>query len=152
MIQAKMTVIDLNLFLNFGHSKFENPKGMANEYRENGLCSTNGLPTAARVPKVCREIPWQLQGAKLFMFGSIPVLNIRSTHLSGKSPRHRSMPASGTEETLPHGHPCTGLPKYSRGGQREQRLTYLCRFFSGTDQYCTTTLRPRRVRRGTGPV
>jgi len=81
MIQAKTTVIDFNLLIDFGQSKYKKKEGFADEYREHRLCPTNGLRSTARVPKVSAEIPWQLQSADFFMaihlfsqiyFNSIP--------------------------------------------------------------------------------
>jgi hypothetical protein len=62
-----MTVIDFKFFVYYGHSIFnKKKKGMTNEYRENGLCSINGLLANAYVSRVRPEIPRQLLRIKSF--------------------------------------------------------------------------------------
>jgi transposase len=88
-----MTFIDLKSPVYYGYSKFIKQKGMANVYRKNNFCSTDGLPPNVRVPQVRSAVSRQLQGAKLFMSGSVPLHGICSTDLSRKPAGYRSLRA-----------------------------------------------------------
>lgn len=108
---------------------------MADVYRKNSFCSTDEFSTNARFSQVCTAIPRQLQGAKVFMPGSIPVYGICSADLSRESARYRSLSACCTPKALPHGYSRKSCSKHSGRRQRKKRLAYLRGFRSSPYPY-----------------
>src|SRR3990167_7270899 len=134
MFKRKMSVIDLKLPLQFGHSYFlTTQEGVAYEYRKNDFLSGNGFPTAERIPQMCQTIPRRLQSNELFMLGSVSLDSLCPAYLQGESPRYRNLSSVDQKETLSYGFSRSRFPQYAGRRQRKPRLAYLCRLCSSTD-------------------
>lgn len=124
---SKMKFFDLKYFPPSGHTSAYPWKEMADEYRKNRLCSTDGLCSILRVPKMRAAVQRKLQGDHLLVPGSIPLPVFRTAYIPREPQRHRGLPARGEAQALPHGHPGQGLPKYPGPCQRGARLEDLRR-------------------------
>jgi hypothetical protein len=102
-ITAQEALIDLNLESSKTHTPDVLQREIANEFRENDFCSTDGLYTSIRIPKVRRAPRRQLQGQELRLLGSISHNGFCSTNLSREPARYRSLPPYGSGQTLSHG-------------------------------------------------
>src|SRR5579859_646055 len=70
------------------------------EYGPNGFRATHGVPPELRVSTLRRSLSGPSLRQRFFLLGSIPLPGFRSTHLSGKSARHRSLSARPAIEAL----------------------------------------------------
>ena len=100
-------------------------KELANEFRKDGVLSTDGLSARIPVSPLCGLLPRQLQSAKLFMLGPVSIDGFCSAHLSRKSQRHRDLSESCWGQALPHGHSRQGLSQHPGSCQRGARLENL---------------------------
>ena len=142
-----MTFFDFKSFVHIGHnSSISKRKGMANAQWTNDLFTTHGFLTKRRIQQMCSELSRPISCPNLLVFRSISLHGLRSTHLSGKSPRHRDLSSSHGTKTLSCRHPRLRLPKHLGRCQREKGLANLCGFCSWVDSYGPSALRRRRLR------
>src|SRR5512146_1031365 len=141
-LRAKMLEIDLNQFpVLFGYPSIAN--GMADEHRANDLFAAHGLSSAPGVSSLRGALWWRLQSTELFLSGSISLPCLRTTDLSRKPPRYRSVFAGAAIEALPHGLSRPHLARDAGRRQREPRLANLPRLRTGTDPNRSRTLSRR---------
>lgn len=146
-----MSFIDLKYCFPECHSPASRLQEMAiYEFRENDLCSVNGLYASIRIPSMCRTIQRQLQGHKLFMLGPVSLHGFCPTDLPGKPERYSSLSPGSLAQTLSHGHTWESLPKYPGQCQPGAGLANLRRFRSSPDQQGQKTLCRRELRYRTG--
>ena len=124
-------VNDLNSLVEYSHSTPTG--GVANAYRTNRLCATDGSSSVARVSQVRPAIRRQLQSSRFFMSGPIPLHGFCPTDLSGKPAGYRSLSANDAVPIVPHWNSGQRLPQYLGLCQRNQGLAYLRRFCAGVD-------------------
>ena len=110
----------------------------------NRLLSAPELPSHLPVSDLRRSLPGQSLRQRILLLGSVPLLGLRSTHLSRKSPRYRGLSARPATQALSHGLPGPSFSQYLGTRQRASRLAHLCRFRSDPDCH-----RPRSVSRRT---
>jgi transposase len=96
-----MRFIDLNSNPLQSHTRASVREEMADEFRKDGVLSSDGLFTGLRVSPLRGSLPRQLQSEKFFMLGSISLNGLCSAHLSRKSQGHRDLSA-GAGEKLYH--------------------------------------------------
>ena len=124
-LRVKMIVIDLNFDSAFGHA-FD-LGGMVYERWQNDLLATYGLPSASRVPQVCRAVRRRPPSADLFLHGPVLLHGLRPAHLSRELAGHRSLSAIPWRQALPHGHSRKGISQHTGRRQRATRLANLRR-------------------------
>jgi len=73
------------------------------EFRENGLCSTDSASTTVRVQAMRPSLSWQSQGQKFLMHGPVSLHGVCPTDLSRKLARHRNVSQFPSTEALSHG-------------------------------------------------
>src|SRR3990167_1845321 len=93
--------IDLNLKFIQTHTSVPLRKELKDEFRQNDLCSTDGLYSLPlRISPLRGALPRQLQNQELFLLGSVSHDGLCPTDLSRESQRHRSVSASPTRQAL----------------------------------------------------
>src|SRR5574342_740506 len=135
-----MQFIDLKSKTLQSHTCAAPRKEMANEFRKDGVLSTDGLSALIRISPLCGSLSRQLQSEKLFMLGPVSIDGLCSAHLSRKSQRHRDLFESCGRKALPHGHSRQGLAQHPRSHQRGARLENLPRLCQSTDSKRQGTL------------
>jgi hypothetical protein len=135
-----MQFIDLKSKTLQSHTSASPRKEMANEFRKDGVLSTDGLSALIRIPPLCGSLSRQLQSEKLFMLGPVSIDGLCSAHLSRKSQRHRDLFESCGRKALPHGHSRQGLSQHPGSRQRGARLENLPRLCPSTDSKRQRTL------------
>jgi hypothetical protein len=73
------------------------------EFRENGLCSTDPASATVRVQPMRPSLSRQSQGQKFFMHGSVFMHGVCSTDVSRKPARYRNVPKFSSTKALSHG-------------------------------------------------
>ena len=137
-------LIDLNLIAcYFG---VPTDKGASNEHRQNYFFSGHGILATLRIPQMCCAIPRRLQGAKIFMYGSIFMHGFCATDLSRKPARHHGMFTIHATKTLSHGHPGLNIQKHISRRQQSTRLAYLRRLCANFNSSSPRTLSGRFLR------
>src|SRR5215213_5517957 len=93
-------VIDLNS--SSAHPKLSQllRKGMADEFWQIDLFTTDGLSSGIRVSPVRRALPRQLQTQKLLLLGPVSMYGLRAANLSREFARYQSLPACATNQAL----------------------------------------------------
>ncbi len=72
------------------------------EFRKNGLCSTDSASAALRVQSMRPSPSRQLQGQKFFMHGPVSLHGVCSTNLSRKPAGHRNVSQLPSIKALSH--------------------------------------------------
>jgi hypothetical protein len=129
-LQAELSVIDLNLTLDFGPFAL---KGMADECRTDGFCPDHGFSASQRISQMHRPLRRTAQGSEFFLHGSVSVHGICPTELSRESAGYRGLFACGSVETVSHGHSRQHREINIGLCQRDSRLAYLFRPRSSSD-------------------
>src|ERR1043166_4119827 len=144
-------VIDLN-------SSSANPmlsqllrKGMADEFWQIDLFTTNGLSSGIRVSPMRRALPRQLQTQELLLLGPVSVYGLCAANLSREFARHRSLPACATNQALPSRHSWPSLAQYLGPCELSTRLAHLRRLCTSADYSRPRPLRRRQLRGRIGP-
>src|ERR1035437_326678 len=107
-----------------------------------------GFPPDLPVSGLRRSLPGQSLREGLLLLGPVPLLAVRSTHLSPQLARYRSLPARPALQTLPYGFSGTSFAQQLGARQRGARLAYLPRLCARADSPCPRSL-PRGIfRRG----
>src|ERR1700733_5876888 len=82
-----------------------------------------------------REPLWRrLSTSWIFLLGSVPVPELRATHVSREPARYPSLLTIGIRQALPHGFSWPRFPVDLIGCERDSRLAYLCRFCACVDR------------------
>src|SRR5450756_442200 len=123
-----MFFIDLKKNGSRCHPSTSRQKEMAYEFREDGVCPTDGFSPPVRIPQMCGSVPGQLQGQELFLLGPVPLHGFCATDLPGKLAGYRSLPSGSPAQTVPSRNTRQGLPEYPGQRQPGAGLAYLCRF------------------------
>lgn len=148
MLHGKLSGIDFILPVRFGH--FLSMGGRADEYGTDRFCSSHGFPASAGFPQVRCSLPCSLQGAEVFLQGSVFLHGFCSAHLSGEPARHRGLPAGDAAEALAHGNPRAGLTEHAGRREPKSRLAHLRRLCEGSYRYGEASVCERRLRHGVG--
>src|SRR5229473_291314 len=145
-----MSFFDFNLFPPFcRHSTaFQLVLEAADESWPNRFLSARGFAPDLPVSTVCPSVSRQSLRQGFLLLGSVPFSGLRSTHLSRKSPRYRSLSARPATQTVSHGFPRPSLPQYVGARQRASRLAHLRRLRSHPDCHRPRPVPRRTVRRG----
>src|SRR3990172_1394792 len=102
-VYPRIPFFDLKFFCPIGHtSATSERKEMAYEYRQNRVCSTDGLCSHLRVSPMRRALQRQLQGEDVFLLGSVPLYGLCPVDLPGKPQGYRGLPARGEDQALSH--------------------------------------------------
>ena len=96
-------------------------------HRQTRFLASPRFSSYAHVSPMRETLQWRSQGQEFFLPGPVPQHGLRTTDLSGKLTRHRSLPTSAGQQTLPHGNPQPGVKKHSVQCQQGQRLANLRR-------------------------
>src|SRR6266851_7592365 len=145
-----MSFFDFNLFSPFcPHSTaFQLVLEAADESGPNRFLSAGGFAPDLPVSTLRRSLPGQSLRQGFLLLGSVPVFGLRSTHLSRKSPRYRSLSARPATQAVSHGFPRPSFPQYVGARQRASRLADLRRLRADPDCHRPRPLPQRTVRRG----
>jgi len=146
-----MTVIDLKPPLDFDYFNLKNVKEIADEHRTDSLFTDHGFSSPPGLPKMRQSIPRKSQGPNILMPGSVPVYGLRSTDVSRKLARYRSLFACDANQTLSHGNSKPDFKINAGRCQREQRLANIRRLCPSVDSCGPRALYRRSVRRRVGP-
>jgi len=128
-----MTVTDLNFIEHIRHSFGISPEVTTNEYRQANILRSHGFSASTHVSPLCCTLLRQLPGKKFCLPRSISLHVFRTTDISGKPSRYRSVPSGATRQTLPHGYQRQRVPLNTGRCQRATELAYLCRLRSCVD-------------------
>src|SRR5216684_836533 len=145
-----MSFFDFNLFSPFcPHSTaFQLVLEAADESGPNRFLSAGGFAPDLPVSTLRRSLPGQSLRQGFLLLGSVPVFGLRSTHLSRKSPRYRSLSARPATQAVSHGFPRPSFPQYVGARQRASRLADLRRLRPHPDCHRPRPVPRRTVRRG----
>ena len=145
-----MSFFDFNLFPPFcRHSTaFQLVLEAVDESWPNRFLSAGGLASDLPVSTLRRALSGQSLRQRFLLLGSVPVSGFRSTHLSRKSPRYRSMSARPATEAVSHGFPGASFSQHAGARQRASRLAHLRRLRSHPDCHRSRPLSQRTVRSG----
>src|ERR1700676_153489 len=145
-----MSFVDFNLFSSFcRHSTaFQLVLEAVDESWPNRVLSVGGSAPDLRVSTLRRSLPGQSLHQGFLLLGSVPVFGLRSTHLSRKSPRYRSLSARSATQVVSDGFPRPSLSQYVGARQRASRLADLRRLRSHPDCHRPRPVSRRTVRRG----
>ena len=105
--------------------------------------ATFGFPPDLPVRDLRRSLPGQSLREGLLLLGPVPLLAVRSTHLSPQLARYRSLSARPDLQTLSYGFSRTSFSQHAGPCQRGARLAYLPRLRPRVD-----SPRPRPLPRG----
>ena len=94
--------------------------GGIDEHGQAGVRATHAAFAADNVSPLRGALWRSAQGQELLLSRSVSLHGVRSTHLSRKPARHRSVPARASEQALPHGHQEPGFAQHSGRCQRER--------------------------------
>src|ERR1700722_9445184 len=89
----------------------------ADESWPNRVLSVGGSAPELRVSTLRRSLPGQSLHQGSLLLGSVPVFGLRSTQLSRKSPRYRSLSRCPATQVVSHGFPRPSLSE-SVGARR----------------------------------
>src|SRR4030043_1709618 len=93
MMNEIVNVFDFNFVSPIGHNfPITDRKGMANALRTDHFLSTNELFPKTRIQQMRSPVSRRTPDSKIFVFGSIPLHDLRPTDLSRESSRYRDMP------------------------------------------------------------
>src|SRR5258708_17312314 len=107
--------------------------------------STHLSLASSRVSPVCATLCWQLSGKEFFLLGPVSRDDVRAIELSGKSARHRRLPALARTPALSSGNPRPDLAQHAGRRQRDPRLANLCRLCAGADPGGAAIVSGRRL-------
>jgi len=143
MLTAKKIFIDLNSLLRYvGVSS----KGAADERRKNCFLPGYGILADVRIPQMCREIPWRLQSAELYLSRPIFMHGFCANDISRKPSRHPGLLALKAKQTVSHGHPWKSIAQHPVERQQSTRLAHLRRPCDDFDPQGARTLYQRTLR------
>ena len=127
MLQQKTTVIDLSRLLSYSGILIPPVRrATVHEQRTNSVFTDSRFHSKAPIQGVCQSIQRKLSRQIVLLFRSISDNGFCPTDVSRKPARYRSLSPLSEQQALSHGHPQSGVEKYS--GQRQQgtRLANLC--------------------------
>ena len=143
-----MPVTDLNPKTLISYPPGSSKGGTTDVYRQNHFLPDHRSPAHAYLPTVRSAISWTLQSTTLLLSGSISLHGFCPVDLQRKSSGYRGLPACSRVKIVSYGNPCKGLTKHTGRCQRETGLAYLRRSCPSIDSYRSSSLPPRRLRRG----
>src|SRR6267154_3916221 len=123
----------------------------ADEFWEIDLCTTDGLSSFQEFSTLCQTLSRRLQTQDVFLLGSVSLHDLRTANLSREFTRHRSLPASATNQALPSRHSRQSVAQYPGPCELGPRLAHLCRLCAGADYPRPSALCRRQLRRRVGP-
>ena len=95
-------------------------------HRQAGFLSSHRSSSLAYVSAVREALSGKPQGQVILLPRPVSLHGFCSTDVSRKSARYRSLPSRPEQQALSHGHPQSGVEKYSRQRQQGARLANLC--------------------------
>ena len=121
-----MTGFNLPPIIDLGHSTLHlTSEGMADAYGTDGVLTTHGFPTQARVQQMHPSVWRQLQGPAIQVLRSVSVHGLCATHRSGKLAGHRDVLTGHATQTLSRRISRPGVQKHPSRRQRETPLAHL---------------------------
>src|SRR3989338_828600 len=124
-------------------------QGASNEYGQNNLFPSHGIPADVRIPQMCRAISRRTKDTELFLSRSVFKYSLRAVDVSRESSRYRVLLALNVRTPVPHGLPGKDSQEHSGRCKRKTRLAYLCRFRDDSDSQRARTLYQRIIRHRT---
>src|SRR4030067_1219180 len=135
MINVIVNVFDFNFFSPIGHNPpITDRKGVANALRANYFFPVDEFSSETRIQQMRSPVSRRTPHSKFFVFRSIPLHGLRSTDLSGKSSRHRNMPAGHASQALPRRDQGQSFSKHLGRCKRKTGLAHLRRLCSCVDR------------------
>ena len=117
---------DLKSKLQFSYIFGVTLKEIANEPRTNCFFSDHGLSSVVRISEMRGPLQRKSQDQEFYLFGSILLYGLCSTHLPGKFARYRNLFTGFQKQAVSYGYSQPDFTKHVGSCQSGTRLENLC--------------------------
>jgi len=123
-------------------------EGRDHECRQDTVCPVDGFSAVVDISSLCDAVRWRQGCPHDDLCGTVPGDGLCSTHLPGKSARHRGQSFCASRQVLSHGVSRTRQALDAGRRQRIARLAHLCRLRCPSDRPSENALCRRRLGAG----
>src|SRR3989338_1214044 len=121
-------------------------QGASNEYGQNNLFPSHGIPADVRIPQMRRTLSWRTKNIKILMSRSVFEHSLRAVDVSREPSRYRVLFALNVRASVSHGLQGKDFPEHAGRCKRKTRLANLRRLCDDSDPQSTRALYQRTLR------